>query len=668
MLRLFLYIWFICASPPSAASEKAQSHDFANIHVLSDRANPNMVHNDEITLNSRIIERAEFEHKATNLGELIQQQTGTWVRSSGGSGSFSQLSLRGASTHQTVIYLDGVRLNSANGASVDLSQIPVTNIERITIYKGSAPLQFGQIFQGGVVHIETRSHNINQANQITTETASYGFYNVGLSHGKKFQQGNYLLNLTHQQVDNNFHFIHDNGTPLNPYDDRKERRNNAQTKMDNILLKADYDFSPKQTLTTQLTWNDSRQNLPNRQNSPENNAQFSRNVQQWQIGLHQHQVKGSNWDSSSELSFLNTEERYLDDQAFIGLGRQDNRYNSRNMQLRQYLSTPFDLSQLYAQVKLNLEYQHETYQSLYRSFNQSDLVSDTDKRHERQTLNFAVELPAQYHKFKFVPTLRWQQLNDQADATSPTNQSTKDQDVTGNLGMSYQVNSNLSLTANIAKAVRQPSFYEKYADRGYVLGNPNLKKETAQNRDIGFDIQHHHLQAWWQLFTFDGKLFLNDVQDIIVMTYDARGIGRATNLSSARILGLEISTHLLTRNKTEIDFNYTQIESVTQDSYSGFNNKAIANTPPKKLSIRLKQGFQEWRFYYEYLFSEGSFYDRANLLKIDDKHLHNLGVTYQTKTWLATAEAKNLLDKNYQDFNGYPTPGKSYHLKLQYKF
>lgn len=667
MFRLVFTTLILVFNAIQFSHAEGLTHSLSGIDIYAKPKPPNQIETDEITFNASVIRRQDFAHKSTNLAELIQQQTGSWVRSTGGSGSFSQVSLRGSAPHQTVVYLDGVRLNSANGASVDLSQIPLDNIEKITLYKGSAPLQFGQIFQGGVIHIETRQYSQAPLTQLNTEVASDGFYKLGLFHSNQWKKGHYLLNLSRQQAKNNFRFTHDNGTPLNPYDDRKERRHNAQTQLDNLLIKADYQQNASQTLSAQFSWSEGQQHLPNRQNSINNQAQFSRLNQQLQLSFHQQQLGASKWDSSSELILTTTEEHYLDPKAFIGLGKQDNRYLTDSLQVRQYFSSPFDLGELYVQAKFNIELQQESYQSIHQTFNTSVLVSDDNQQHQRQTLNLGLELPSHYQKLTFVPTLRWQQLTDQADSHTSHNLSTRDQDFTGNLGFNYQLSSQLNIKANIAKAVRQPSFYEKYSDRGYVLGNPNLKKETAFNRDLGFEWRLGHHQAWWQQFNLSSSLFLNDVKDIIVMTYDARGIGRATNLESARLLGLELSSQLKTRQQTELSLNYTQTHSLTQDNYSAFDQKKLANIPPKKLSINLSQGLKKWRGYYEYLYAEGSFYDRANLLPIANTHLHNLGISYQQRRWLASFEVKNLLDTNHQDFNGYPKPGKSFHLKLQYQ-
>ena len=47
------------------------------------------------------------------------------------------------------------RMNSAGGGSVDLSAIPLYNVDRVEIYKGNIPSEFGGSGSGGVIHIIT---------------------------------------------------------------------------------------------------------------------------------------------------------------------------------------------------------------------------------------------------------------------------------------------------------------------------------------------------------------------------------------------------------------------------------------------------------------------------------------------------------------------------------
>ena len=62
-----------------------------------------------------VIEREAFEGKMEDLAEVLQNEAGVQVRQSGGLGSFSTVSLRGSSSDQVMVFMDGVLLNDASG-------------------------------------------------------------------------------------------------------------------------------------------------------------------------------------------------------------------------------------------------------------------------------------------------------------------------------------------------------------------------------------------------------------------------------------------------------------------------------------------------------------------------------------------------------------------------
>ena len=68
----------------------------------------------------------------------------------GGLGQFSTVSIRGSSAEQVLVLLDGVRLNTGGGGSVDFSTIPLDSIERIEVIRGGGTTLYGSDAIGGV--------------------------------------------------------------------------------------------------------------------------------------------------------------------------------------------------------------------------------------------------------------------------------------------------------------------------------------------------------------------------------------------------------------------------------------------------------------------------------------------------------------------------------------
>jgi iron complex outermembrane receptor protein len=92
-----------------------------------------------------------------DLGTLLVEVPGVNVTRLGGLGSFTTLSLRGSNPDQVRIYVDGIPLNQALGGAVDLSTLPLGDVERVEVYRGSTPIAFGESALGGVVSITTRT-------------------------------------------------------------------------------------------------------------------------------------------------------------------------------------------------------------------------------------------------------------------------------------------------------------------------------------------------------------------------------------------------------------------------------------------------------------------------------------------------------------------------------
>ena len=64
----------------------------------------------------------------------------------------------------------------------------------------------------------------------------------------------------------------------------------------------------------------------------------------------------------------------------------------------------------------------------------------------------------------------------------------------------------------------------------------------------------------------------------------------------------------------------------------------------------------------------GMYYDSANLLPAKDKTLINAGVSYLFHSFLFSVEGTNLGDELYEDFNGYPMPGRAFYFTVGYRY
>lgn len=95
---------------------------------------------------------------AQTVADLLATTPSVRVNSNGSLGSVTSISLRGAETGQTLVLLDGVRINDPSSTSdaVDFGNLLIGNIRRIEVLRGSNAIAYGSDAIGGVINLSTR--------------------------------------------------------------------------------------------------------------------------------------------------------------------------------------------------------------------------------------------------------------------------------------------------------------------------------------------------------------------------------------------------------------------------------------------------------------------------------------------------------------------------------
>jgi vitamin B12 transporter len=104
-----------------------------------------------------VITRRQIESAQTpGLVELLGRQAGIEVARAGGPGSQASLFLRGTNSSQTLVLVDGVRLNTGLSGAAVLGGVALDSVERIEIVRGNLSSLYGSEAIGGVIQIFTR--------------------------------------------------------------------------------------------------------------------------------------------------------------------------------------------------------------------------------------------------------------------------------------------------------------------------------------------------------------------------------------------------------------------------------------------------------------------------------------------------------------------------------
>ena len=589
-----------------------------------------------------------LERGRQTLGDVLEAQVGADVRRSGGLGSLSLVSLRGANSEQVNVFLDGVLLNAASGGGVNLANLELAEVEAIEVYRGFTPIELGRPGLGGAINIRTERVATTTSLKATLGGGSLGSAQASVLGGVRLGGWQSLASLSARTSDNDFEFINDNGTPLNPDDDRVERRRNADVDQASGLFKLARIVGSDRRLSGQFQVFAKDQALPALNNAPVS-TQFDTRRYQLRARVEGAANAERAWASAFEGVVSRTVERFDDAAGELGLGTQRTRDTTDLLGVAAF-AEHVGRSVIPAG-RLDVRYEQ------YRSVDALGSRSDVDN--SRLSIDLALQTTGLVarDRLRIVPALRAQWVDDSAGRAAASNADGRF--VTGSLGLRLDLGPTLTLRTQAGRYVRVPSLFELYGDRGLLIGNPELEPERGTNVDVGLVWAADPRGAWLDVFTVSASVFHNRSEDLIVRTFDARGIGQSQNVGAARIQGAELALDLSLAARTSIALRATVQDPENRSDLASLSGKRLPGRVQESVDVRLVQGWRRWSAFYDLSIERGRFYDSANLLAAEDQTLHALGVDYQRGGWRAAVSIDNLSNDVYEDFNGFPRPGRT---------
>jgi len=676
------------ASPPASPVNNTEPYakTSGKLNVLIDEGRVEHAVGDvnrQLTSSSfTIIEAERFQYSLVSLPDLIEQEVGVQVRASGGQGSLATVVLRGASSEQVVIYLDGVALNNASGGGVDLSLISLSNVERIEIYRGSTPLQLGEPSIGGAVNIITRKSSPTSAEdtQLSTSIASFDTYKLSASSNIQRQDNQFYLGASYLQSDNDFSYVNNNGTPNNLADDRTEKRQNDGVKHLSALANWKHQINESYSTEIKLDISDRHKELPSINNSPAIQtfidtqdynflAQFTANsvsVRKIDAKLNDSRANDNSFNFNVKMFYRQRDELFDDSLAQAGFFNQRTESRTKKLGAQAYA----EMLNAQQQWKLLSSLSQETYDT---TSSLAAVHSDTNTRNKAEVSAESVSFFDEQHLIVNL-VVRYQSLFDEVASTSDVFLNVtpgfekRYTFVNPQMGIKYRVNKSNFLTANVGQYNRAPSFLELFGGGGQFLGNADLKPEQSINIDVGYTYTWFKPYSWVHNAEVYGGVFYHQLEDLIVRIYNAQGFGIPRNISDAVIQGLELTFKLTPTTRQAIHANLSFIDSVNKSSITAFKEKQLPGYYEKSFFVRYTYSLSKWLYSIEADIKRNVFYDRANLLTGDDVNLLNAGIRYLFNRASIDFRVNNLLDENIEYFRNRPTPGLNVSLTYSAKF
>ena len=418
--------------------------------------------------------------------DALRLAQGLAVFSSGGPGTEVSARIRGGSSSQTLVLIDGAIVNSATLGSYDFANLTTDNIERVEILRGAQSMLWGSDAMGGVINIVTKR---GQGPLSATGFMEYGSfaslreggtvsgkqgivdYSLSLSRWdtSSFSAVNYRRGATERDSYRNWQGSGRIGVDL-PHDGRLDftmRWMNADTQLDNVSATFPADVYGSKLRSQQYV--------------------FSGSYEQPMTGWWSQKLTLSRAQEAS-LFLPGTLQRNLIDGSF---------------------STPFGSPNETRVLSNRVEWQHNVQLtklllvSLGYQFREQQGENDTGLTNKVLS-SHAGFAQAQFNLWDRVfatAGVRHDSYNVFGDATTYR--------LTGGY---YQKETDTKLRVGYATGFRAPSMNELYFPN---FGNPNLGPEKNQSMDAGID--QYFLSKQLKL---SGGLFWNHYRNLIVTTFD----------------------------------------------------------------------------------------------------------------------------------------------------
>ncbi|MBK8944009.1 MAG: TonB-dependent receptor [Ignavibacteriae bacterium] len=149
---------------------------------------------------TRVINKEQIQNSgASDIKQALSEINGIVVHENQFGTGVNTVEIQGFSSQHVQILVDGIKMIGRVNGELDISAIPINQVERIEIVKGAASALYGSEAMGGVINIITNKiHNNFSVNSDLT-TGSYGRLDGNININAPIQNWKPSLNLSYRK-------------------------------------------------------------------------------------------------------------------------------------------------------------------------------------------------------------------------------------------------------------------------------------------------------------------------------------------------------------------------------------------------------------------------------------------------------------------------------------
>ena len=451
---------------------------------------------DVISLPITSIQRPLFQ----SFIDLLQDDATLDLRQRGPGIFQADLSIRGASFGQTLILLDGMRLNDVQSGHLNLdSPAPFETIASVEVLKGAGSTLYGSDAVGGVVNLRTARPEAGEL-RVRLGAGNFGF-----------DQEHLLASIVHANFLEQLAFDRDRSTGFLP---NRDYRNLALSSLTSATTKLGVS-------SIYLAYSD----------RPYGADRFYGNYPSWE--------RDKTWFASAHQQFGDRNEanfafrRHTD--LFVLFRDRPQVYANRHAvegyqgNFRRKDKLPFQATLSYG------------VEGLAESIESTNLGVHSRKRASA----YALYDLRSAHRFSLTAGIREEIYGSRQVATSPT------------LSAGAWVNGRFKIRAAASRAFRLPSYTELYYKDPANAGNPNLKPESATSYEGGADVY-----LLRNIHTGLTVFHRRDTNGIDYVRASVTDIWQATNFTNIHFTGVEASAVFDLPRNQHLSLAFTALRGV----------------------------------------------------------------------------------------------------------